>query len=283
MKTTKFILSRIFTAVLMLSLSINGCKKDSDATDDFATDAAEIGQMESVHTDVDNMVEESAKMSSGSTIDQRLPSSIYEQDAFGLRVCGTVTNDSITHTITIDFGSGCTGRDGKTRSGRIITTYTGHYFDAGASWTTTFDNFYVDGRHIEGTRTVTNNGLNNAGNMTWTIDAQNMRITRPNGEWRTWNSLRTREMLAGFGDSLWANDKYRINGTANGSNSNGRSVSATLTNLIRDNTCHFITSGTITVVPAGHQGFSIDFGSGTCDDLATVNRNGNTRTIHLRW
>ena len=100
---------------------------------------------------------------------------------------------------------------------------------------------------------MTNNGFNAAGNMVWNIDAQNMRVTLPDGRWKTWNSQRTREMIDGFGDSTCVNDVYRVNGTATGSNDRGDTFQATLTDLVREHDCRWITSGTISVSGSNRQ------------------------------
>jgi hypothetical protein len=277
MHNLKILAAVCLTAALF---TINGCKKDKDDSEDFTTTAEDIGQAESVSSDVDNMTSQVTRMSSFAPENSQQPSF----DHFGFNSCAVVTHDSINHIITYDFGIGCTGQDGKIRSGIITVNYTGSgYFDPGSSWVVTFNNFYVNSRHVEGVRTVTNNGLNGSGNMTWTIDAQNMRITRPDGSWRSWNSIRTREMVAGYGDSTWTNDIYVINGTSTGLNSQGESVSCTHTNITRDLSCHFITSGTMQITPSSRPTRTIDFGNGTCDDLATVTKNGITRTIHLRF
>jgi hypothetical protein len=271
----------IFLFTLPAALfSLNGCRKDTPGADDFTSTAEDIGQAEMISADLDNMTSQVTRMSSFTP--ENTPDPSY--DHFGFSSCAVVTNDSINHILTLDFGNGCMGHDGRTRSGRVVIASNGTgYFDPGSSWTITFDNFYVNGRHVEGIRSVTNNGLNNAGNMTWTIDAQNMKITRPDGSWRSWNSVRTREMTAGYGDSTWTNDIYVINGTLTGTNSQGESINSVLTGITRDHACHFITSGTMTVTPASRPTRTIDFGNGTCDDLATVTRNGMTRTIHLRF
>ena len=284
MQTKKLLLPSIMIGAILTLFSLNtGCKKDTETgNDNFQAVAEDIGQAESVSSDVDNMTSEVARMGTFSHNEAQEPS--MDQFNFNSHTCATVTNDSINHILTFDFGTGCTGNDGKSRSGKVIVTYTGTgYFDAGSSWVVTFDNFYVNNRHVEGVRSVINNGLNTAGNMTWTIDAQNMRITRADGSWRSWNSQRTREMIAGYGDHSWANDVYQINGTSSGSNSEGESVSCTLTNIRRDHSCHFITSGTMEITPSGKPVRTIDFGDGTCDDLASVTKNGIVRTIHLRF
>jgi hypothetical protein len=278
LNSRKFLPSLIAGSILLIFTLFVGCKKDNDSNDDITTTAEDIGQAETVSADVDNMVDEVARMSSFST----QTSNEASFDQFNFSSCATVTNDSINHILTFDFGAGCTGRDGKTRSGQTIVTYSGSgYFSSGSAWTVTFNNFYVNGKHIEGSRSVVNNGIGSDGNMSWTINVQNMKITKTNGSWRSWSGQRTREIVAGFGDSTWTNDVYLINGSFTGINSNGESVTGTLSNIRRDHSCHYITSGTIAITPSGKPTRTIDFGNGTCDDLATVTRNGVTRNITL--
>ncbi len=277
--TKKLIYAGLGIILLSISFSMSSCKKEKTDTEDFQTSAQDIGQMESIFNDVDNLV---SQASLNGTMSARY-SNPQEEDQFSLSTCATITNDSINGILTIDFGSACTGRDGRTRSGMIIIQYSGgRYFDAGSTRTVTFNNYYIDGRHVEGTRSVVNNGFNAAGNMNWTITATNMLITRPDGSWQGWNDQRSREMTAGYGDSSWVNDIYLINGSGSGTNSAGGSCTANLNNLVRDNSCHWITSGTMEHIPSGRPARLIDFGTGTCDDIATVTLNGNTHTIHLR-
>ncbi len=278
-KIMSILYATLSVVVLTTVFTLSSCQKDKSETEDFQTGAQDIGQMESIFNDVDNLV---AEASENGNVNGRY-SDPQEASQFQLNSCATITHDSINGILTIDFGSGCVGRDGRTRSGAIIITHTGgRYFDPGSSRVVTFNNYYVDGRHVEGTRSVINNGFNASGNMTWTITATNMRITRPDGTWHEWNDQRTREMTAGYGDSLWINDIYLINGSGSGTNSNGGSATSTITNLLRDHSCHWIVSGIIEFTPASRPTRTIDFGNGTCDDVATVTLNGNTRTIHLR-
>lgn len=282
MKSTKQFAKFAMLSSALFLFSLNyGCKKEKDMTDseNFQATAEDIGQSESIGQDIDNMTSQVARVGTFTPSQSTLPNC----NQFNFNTCATVTNDSINHVLTFDFHSGCLGQDGKFRAGKVIVNYTGAgYFDPGASWVVTFDSFYVNTRHIEGTRSVVNNGFNTSGNMNWSIDASNMRITRTDGTWRTWNSVRNREMVAGFGDSLWTNDVYVVNGTASGNNSNGDSVNCVLTNLRHEHSCHWITSGTLEITPSNRPVRTIDFGSGTCDDEATVTKNGVTKIIHLR-
>lgn len=277
MKTAKSGTSTLIGLIFFTSFFYTSCRKGEASVTDFDSESAqEASIFESSENDVDNMVGQVAQ--ENGSIDQRLSSSAY----FNSSGCAVVTRDSANHLVTIDFGTGCTGHDGRVRAGKIIIHYNGRYFDPGASWTVSYDSFYVDTRHIEGIRNVTNNGFNSNGNMNWTIDAQNMKVTRPDGSWRSWNSQRTREMVEGFGDSLFVNDEYIINGNGNGSNSRGETMTVVMTNLYRDNSCHWITAGTVEITPSSRPAKLVDFGNGNCDDQATVTVNGQTRTIRLR-
>lgn len=280
MKTrTSFNMLVVAASTLFIFSLSTGCKKENSDSEDFQTTAQDIGQSESIAQDVDNMTAQVSR--TGTFSHSNCQNSSYDQFAFNS--CATVTNDSINHVVIYDFHNGCTGPDGKTRAGRVIVNYTGAgYFDPGSSWVVTFDSFYVNTRHVEGTRSVINNGFNGNGNMTWSITATNMKITRTDGTWRSWNSNRMREMVAGYGDSTWVNDVYVVNGTTTGTNSNGESHSSILTNLRHENSCHWITSGTMEITPSNKPVRTIDFGNGTCDDIATVTKNGVSKTIHLR-
>ena len=284
MKTSRNLTySLLFALTGIFIATFSSCQKEkasSPATStDIQTSAQDVVQIESIFTDIDNLV---AEASEKGTSTARLSSS-DPASTFILSACATITNDTVSGILTIDFGTGCTGPHGRTRSGIIQMTYSGgRYFTPGSMRSITFINYYVDGRHIEGTRSTVNNGFNTAGNMNWTITASNMKVTMPNGDWHSWNDQRTREMTAGFGDSLWVNDVYLINGTGTSTNSNGGSAATTLTNLVRANSCHWIISGTIENIPSNRPARLLDFGNGNCDDLATVTVNGNTHTIHLR-
>lgn len=277
-----FPVAACLTAITVASIFMSGCKKENNSItnqeEDFSVSAQKVGDDESTSNDIDNMTSQVSRQ--GTFMPGACPNP--DADLFSIHSCATVTRDSVNHIITYDFGTGCTGRDGRVRSGQVIVNYTGNgYFDPGATWTVTFNNFYVNNNHVEGTRTVVNNGLNTSGNMTWTIQATSMRITRPDGTWRSWDSQRTREMIGGAGDTLWVNDVYKINGTSTGTNSAGQTFSTTMTDIIRDHSCRWITSGIMVHSPSGRPSTTIDFGNGTCDNTATATRNGITRTITL--
>ena len=75
---------------------------------------------------------------------------------FYLNSCPVITfyKNADPQVIIVDFGTGCEGKDRKVRSGRIIITST-KFKNATAECIKTFEDFYVDGKKIEGTLSKT--------------------------------------------------------------------------------------------------------------------------------
>jgi hypothetical protein len=271
-----FPMMMIGAALVSMTLG-TGCKKEKDsAEENFTGEAQDISQSEDISTSIDNMITEAFNSRSGN-IDGRYADPVNGE----LSSCATVTWDSAHSTVTIYFNH-CAGRNGHTRDGSIIVTYTGgDYWTMGASWDVTFSNFYIDDKQVTGTRHVANAGPESNGCI-WNINA-NLTFTRSDGSTRTWTSTRTREITAGYRDTVCTNHIYKINGTATHADTqSGNSADLTFTDIIRDLSCAYITAGTISVVPNNNRPQrSIDFGTGACDDIATVTKNGQSRIIHL--
>lgn len=201
--------------------------------------------------------------------------------------CAVVTRDTLNHndqdTVTIDFGTGCTGTDGRTRKGKIIIYHTLKYFETGSVRKTTFADYYVNDIKIEGERTVTNKGKNSSNQTYWDVVASNMKLTRADGKFRTWNSNRTRTIIAGEETAFRADDVYRIEGTANGTNAKGDIFTATITSpLVKSVDCKWIKQGVIVFSVTDKPDRTIDFGDGNCDDQAVVTVKNKTKNITLK-
>lgn len=184
-----------------------------------------------------------------------------------------ITKDSVNKKITIDFGTGVIGRDGKTRTGKIIVSYTGGYNTSGAVITQTFLNYTVNGHQISNSSSRT---ITNLGNNSWSIVAS-LTITKSNGKTITWNSTRTRTKIA--------NGEFNITGTANGTTSNGDTYTITIgTPLNVKLACDHIQLGTISYT-RGSKTVVIDYGYGIgtpCDSQAEVTlSNGSKHLINL--
>ena len=102
----------------------------------------------------------------------------------------------------------------------------------------------------------------------------------------SWTSSRIRTWVSGYttlGMGGWNDDQYTITGTASGTNFEGNSFTVNITSPIHiDYSCRWIAQGIMELTPTGKATRTLDFGNGTCDNLATVTVNGQTFTITLR-
>ena len=275
---TKMIRRITVTSIVAATMALGSCQRER-LDSDFTTASNQAFADES-YNDVNNIADEAA-----------LTGAVFyktEVENSLLAGCAVVTRDtiSIPHVTTIDFGSGCTGIDGKTRRGIIVVTHDGHYRQAETTVTITFNNYYVNDNQVIGTKTIHNDGVNGNGNFVFTITVNGQIILSNGGGTINWTSQRVREWIAGESTPSRDDDQYSITGLASGTAANGELFTATIVDPLIRNIApgcrrHFV-SGTVLIQRSGKSDKVIDFGSGTCDNLATVTINGVTRTITLR-
>ncbi|HDR88242.1 MAG TPA: hypothetical protein ENN63_01260 [Bacteroidetes bacterium] len=192
-------------------------------------------------------------------------------------------------TITIDFGEGCEGFPDRIRTGRIIIMVTGRYRMEGSVKTVTLENYTVNGISVEGTKTIVNEGRNNAGNLVYSISLANGKVTLPDGKVAFREVSRTREWVSGEDTFNPWDDVYFITGQVTGTSFKGVSYTHTiLTPLEVDAACRFIKSGTLRFEADDRMTRVLDYGYGDpwggCDALALSTReDGETRVITLRF
>jgi hypothetical protein len=196
--------------------------------------------------------------------------------------CATVTVSDTVYpkTITIDYGTGCTGKQGHVKKGKIIIEITDSIFVAGASKTITYQDFYVDSDKIELTALLTNIGQNSLGN--WLIVSNcNQKITEADGDIIVETNIDTTEWVSGFGTADKSDDIYYKSGSGSTTINDSITYSRTITKpLLTDRTCGYISTGTVEIIRDGNI-IIIDYGDGTCDNKATVTTNGTTEEINL--
>jgi hypothetical protein len=194
--------------------------------------------------------------------------------------CATITHDtvSIPHMLIIDFGTtNCLCNDGKNRRGKINVSYTGIYKDSASVHTISFTDYFVNDNQVLGFKTVTNNGHNANGNLTFTVEVQGQIIKANNGGTITWNSNRVNELLAGENTISFLDDVYSVTGTASGTSSDGIAYTVVITTPLHYALmCHWIDSGVIEITPLNHPVRIINYGNGTCDSDATITISGVT-------
>jgi hypothetical protein len=270
-------------AVLLLALLFSSCKKKEKEEDNDTDSASENFLATSIGNDMGNVADEAGRTKNVSSF------KTTETNLILTSPCATVqfdtTSASNVDTITVNFGTtNCLCQDGRNRRGSLVITYNGKYKDSLTLITITPKNYFVNNHGVSGSKTVKNLGHNSSGHLVYEV-TENITIAKSGGGTIVLFATRKREWLQGENTLIWADDKYSITGSASGYNSNGRSFTSSITSpLIRDMSLacrkHFI-QGTFVHTPDGRPDRIIDFGSGACDNLATVTINNKVYQIEL--
>ncbi|OQP64855.1 hypothetical protein A3860_19060 [Niastella vici] len=295
-------LTGLLVTVLVTTLVLWACKKQDDASgtadrEEFASVSSESdAAAEVVFDDVfNNVMGVSSEVAIGGTgvfgrVDVSSSSNGNRIDGVDSITCYVVTTKQLSTStrfplqITIDFGSGCIGKDGRTRKGRIIVLYTGHLGTSGNSATASFDGFYLDNIKVEGTYKLTNTGT--TGQKSYTIQIINAKLSNSNGDYIQWSSEKTITQIEGGATPLLAlDDVYNITGGASGAVSAGNKYfqwSTVITAALRKKFgCRWITLGTLSLKKGNDAVAVLDYGPGTCDNKASFTVNGVSHEITL--
>jgi hypothetical protein len=188
------------------------------------------------------------------------------------RTVETPENEDYPKIITIEYAGECSSSfKDVTKSGKIIITLTGHPSEVGSQRIVTFVDFMVNGNAITGTKTITFKG---AGQYTSTLKDGNI-ITK-DGDVIIRESSKTKTLVEGGDTEDRSDDVYNVTGEITGVIIDEESgVEISYTKLIDENNplrisrdCFWITKGIVTTTIGGAV-TTVDFGDGTCDDLAT--------------
>lgn len=264
-------------------LSFSSCTKQS-AIDQSSLDLADDDAVtETVFDDVFNTVD-NAEQILGDYQKGGDTKSLMAADS-----CPAVTVDHPTDavwpkTITINYGTLCTGYYGNTRSGKIIIVVTAPRMQTGSKKTITFDNYYFNGIKVEGTKVLENMGYNENQNLVISATLTGGKLTLPGGKTIERSFAHEREWTAGLlTRNIW-DDECLITGTATGVNINGVAYTNTITTALQwKRVCKFFVSGVIRIERTGKDPVDLNFGTGECDAKATVTMNGETKEILLKF
>ncbi|NJN28569.1 MAG: hypothetical protein HC819_22630 [Cyclobacteriaceae bacterium] len=150
------------------------------------------------------------------------------------------------------------------KSGKIIITLTGQPSVAGSQRIVTFDQFMVNGNLIEGTKTITYNG-----NGQYSIMLVGGKLTTAEGKVITREANRIRTIIAGQDTEDRKDNVFEVTGVVSGETSGGFVYTKEIIEpLIVSRDCFWVTKGLIEAT-VGDYAYSINFGDGTCDNLAT--------------
>jgi hypothetical protein len=209
-------------------------------------------------------------------------------------VCYTVDVDhpdttTFPKVITVDFGEGCTivfNGDTITRSGQVNITLTDRWFMPNAKLIVTFNNFYYNGVKIEGTRTTTNLGWNDRGNLEIGVKLENGKVIFSEDLFITRTSDHLREHVLHF-NSL--NDTIFVTGNASGINRYGEEYNRTIIDPVVIVRCAdldyrwAIAGGKVQVINSVRGTMTIEH-SGDCGSREVViEKNGEKYTYPFRY
>jgi hypothetical protein len=274
------------TLVLPLGLLLLGtaffssCKRETVTFDGELYSALDNSFAESEFSAIRSMVDTEARADSniygkvGSTTGFYCPSAAI-----------TITNlTSNGADMTIDFGTGTNCVDGRLRTGQLKAVFTGKWKDPGSQVVITPTNYTVSGYSLSFTKTVTYEGLNSDNDPYWTTVVANGVINHPTNGGSSWSCTRTTTWVEGSGDLDPTNNVYEVFGTSNGVSRQGVSyvVNVNAATPLRVETgCQYITSGILSLTPAQRTARNIDYGTGICDNQATLSVGSYVTTITL--
>jgi hypothetical protein len=260
--------------------------EELSSTSDLLVSSIDESEVSSVS---DDMVNEAEEYLSG------LSSTGFKSSSSALKTSGIASSsiiitvdkpDSVNFpkVITIDFGtSGFTGRRNNVYKGKLIITISNKLSVANAYYSIKTQNFYVNGNKVGASKTVTYKGFNSKNHPYWTLVA-NDTITKPDLTKITCSSERVRERLEINGTPLFPyDDTFSIKGSSKGINTKGTTYSMVIdeTNpLIVGNLCPYIQKGKLTIT-VNSKTVVVDYGDGSCDNLATATSGGITKTFKL--
>ena len=236
-------------------------------------------ELQTVYDDIDLIsFEASESLEADGSLGGREQSDITDR----LTRCATVTHDKEAMTITIDFGDGCEGPDGKIRSGIIFITYTGRLFMPGSIWTFELRDFTVNRRQVEGKKTITNVSGSISDHVSFHKLLEGGKVTWPDGTYATREVDKTFTWIRANNP---LEDQVEVDGEASGMNRRGVSYKVTIiSTIVWKRACRLRgvcipVQGLKLVERREHPDVLLDFGDGACDALVTVTKNGESEVI----
>jgi hypothetical protein len=237
-------------------------------------------------------------------VDNTVVSSISSLDLSGFSNLKSATNDSddcmtirIDHpdsvsfpkVATLDFGEGCTRifkNDTITLKGQIIVTITDRWFVEGSRHVVTFNNFSINGVKLEGTRTITNLGLNDKNHFELGIVLTGGKVIFSDTAILTRESNHVREWIRGFNPK---NDTILVTGSASGVNIQGEHYERVITSplvLVRCQEFQWrwaIVKGTMQITNSVSGVSTIDYTSNGCEGSVVLSKNGLHMNMPFRY
>jgi hypothetical protein len=277
----------IIAATAFLSPS---CSKDDNGSipeDDIAL-AQDEAYVDALFDELDNFALSEIKILDDSDYDIPTTKSTLVDKCYMVSVDHFDTT-TFPKEITIDFGEGCSiafNGDTITRSGQVIITITNRWYLENAQHIMTFNNFYFNGARIEGTRTITNEGLNEKLHLMISVTLQNGKVTFNENSFVTRTASHMNEYafhLNPLNDTIW------VTGTANGTNILGENYNRTILEPLVFVRCPdyqyrwTATEGKIEIINSVRGNMTIEHAGNGCDGDVIIEKDGNRVVYQFRY
>jgi len=277
-------------AIIAASFYLQSCSKSDDGSISEANLALaqDDAYADALYEDVDNTVAAELTTLDGNGY-AMMGLKSTEDD-----ICRTITVDhpdstSFPKVITIDYGDGCTvvfGDDTITRKGQIIITLTNRWWVPGAEHIITFNEFFINDVKIEGTRTITNLGMNDEFHFEMSIVLEGGKITFNDTAFMTREANHLREWIFASNPQ---NDTVLVTGTASGLNVMGETYSRVIVEPLVLVHCDdyrwrwVIVDGLVEITNSASGTTTIDYTADGCDGTLIVNKNGYHHNYQFKY
>ncbi|MSP85449.1 MAG: hypothetical protein EXR18_06470 [Flavobacteriaceae bacterium] len=267
-------------ATLFVVILLSSCTKDNnDLANAFTVaDIQTNSKLDQVANDLSDIIDNQY------FTENPTGKSITPLEINSLPPCATVTRTftATSWTRTINFGtSGCSMPNGAILRGIIRVSGSLPYTRTNYVIIYSFDGFYYNDMLVQGNRTVTRSfGTSSYQTAIHPINVMdmNMTFTNSNGVY-TRVGTRTRECVEGYDTLIWPDNVYVVTGnwttTFPNGNIHSNAISNTTPIRIRLNCDYRVVSGVVNITRPNHTAV-LDYGSGTCDNVATISIDGGT-------
>jgi len=283
-----------FTLIALSFGLITSCSEDG--VSGFSENLSTTTVMETINSiafeeDIDDLVSESMNLISSTTSARSADTAAdkgpkrFKGDKYG--DCATVVEDEENNTKTITFSEDCEGKLGQVRSGTMIVTYSETQGEAGSFRQVTYNDFYLNGVKIEGTRRTEIISIDESGSKTMRTTMSDGKMIYEDGTFETKNSEMTRYTHVENSEKQYSS----LTGSKSAVSTEGVNFSMEITTPIKFvyncDDLGFRKRGKIPVEGVkvsidGDQTITTDFGDGTCDTLVEVTKDGEVETVDLK-
>lgn len=286
-----FCFNRIFAAVLIMLATATiffACSKSNEATPDTNANDAKALAAASYEAQASTLYDDLFDVALTAGTEQGLGTNgrkaLQDRSMSKLGGCYNSNLDDVTidkwpKTLTLDFGTGCTGTDGRTRAGKVIITISNYIMKPGTIINITLQNYSVGLVHLEGTKVITNQSSGTTFKYSTKVTGGVIKLDTLTFGYSCEKVIT--QVEGGNTPFVTEDDVYSGTGTASLTYPGGTVVTYTTKEpLIKALKCAWIGKGKADVT-FDQVTATIDYGAGICDDSATVNIGDKVKGVLL--